>query len=76
MRNLILIPVLFLLGTLSCFADADHSSIWNKANSFYVQKQFDSAALYYEQLAQLKPLNAPITGSIRLGVPYLILNVR
>jgi len=72
MRNLILIPVLFLLGTLSCFADADHSSIWNKANSFYVQKQFDSAALYYEQLAKLKPLNAAVY--FNLGNTYYRLN--
>lgn len=72
MRNLFLIPVIFLLGTLNSFAAADHNSIWNKANTFYLQKQFDSAAFYYEQLAQLKPLNAEVY--FNLGNTYYRLN--
>jgi Tetratricopeptide repeat len=72
MRNLFLIPVIFLLGTFNSFAAADHNSIWNKANTFYIQKQFDSAAYYYEQLAQLKPLNAEVY--FNLGNTYYRLN--
>ncbi len=72
MRNLFLIPVIFLLGTFNSFAAADHNSIWNKANTFYLQKQFDSAAFYYEQLAQLKPQNAEVY--FNLGNTYYRLN--
>ena len=72
MRNLFLITVALILGSLHCFADGNYSAQWQKGNNFYEQKQYDSAAFYYEQIAALKPLNAEIY--YNLGNTYYRLN--
>jgi tetratricopeptide (TPR) repeat protein len=72
MRNLFFITVALVLGSLHCFANADYSAQWQKGNSFYQQKQYDSAAYYYEEIAALKPINAEIY--YNLGNTYYRLN--
>jgi tetratricopeptide (TPR) repeat protein len=45
---------------------------WQNANTFYSQKQYDSAAFYYEKIAALKPNNASVY--FNLGNTYYRLN--
>lgn len=52
-----------LCNILSLFAGTLHAADnttarWNKANAFYTAKQYDSAALYYEELLKTYPENA------------------
>ncbi len=72
MRNLLLITNILLLGAIHCFANGDYNALWQKGNDFYQQKQYDSAAFYYEQIAILKPGNATIF--YNLGNTYYRLN--
>jgi len=58
--NRILSILFFVVCATTCFAAADVNPVWQKANSFYQQKQYDSAIYYYEQLAASKPDNAPL----------------
>ena len=60
MRNLVSITVALLLSALHCLAAGNYPSLWQKGNSFYEQKQYDSAAVYFEQIAAVKPQNAEI----------------
>ncbi len=71
MRNLFLITAA-LIVSLQCYATGNYNSDWQKANSYYQQKQYDSAAIWYEQIAGLKPLNAEIY--YNLGNTYYRLN--
>ena len=66
------IVVLLLLCTLRCMAVVNHDEQWKKANAFYEQKQYDSAAFYYEQITALKPKNAEVY--YNLGNTYYRLN--
>jgi tetratricopeptide (TPR) repeat protein len=50
--------VLCLFLPLLAGASAGDDGIWNKANNFYVQKQYDSAEAYYSKLLQKYPGNA------------------
>jgi tetratricopeptide (TPR) repeat protein len=47
-----------LLGFSAANAGSADDALWHKANTFYLQKQYDSAAAYYEQLLRQHPDNA------------------
>ncbi|MCD6011283.1 MAG: hypothetical protein K0Q79_1145 [Flavipsychrobacter sp.] len=72
MRTLIAITVILLTGLGQAYAVPADNGIWQKGNLFYQQKQYDSAAFYYEQLAAQKPRNADIY--YNLGNTYYRLN--
>jgi hypothetical protein len=75
MRNLLLIFVVLFTGTLHSLATVetvDHNLLWQKGNEFYEQKQYDSAAYYFEQIAATKPQNADLY--YNLGNTYYRLN--
>ncbi len=57
--------------TLGSYA-ADHNAMWQKANAFYQQRQYDSAAAYYEQIAAQQPQNATLY--YNLGNAYYRMN--
>lgn len=61
-----------LLLSINSFADVPYNQWWQKANSFYQQKNYDSAVSYYEQLAALNPENPVIF--YNLGNGYFRLN--
>lgn len=65
------ITAFFLFIVLQVYA-GDPNAVWQKANKCYQQKQYDSAALYYEQIAALNPGNAVIY--FNLGNTYYRLN--
>jgi hypothetical protein len=72
MRQVLTI-VFILLSFVDCLsATPTTADVWKKANSYYKQKQYDSAAYYYEQLTQLKPQNAELY--YNLGNTYYRLN--
>lgn len=70
------IVFLFSLIFLCCFgranADIPYNQYWTKANQFYTQKQYDSAAFYYEKIAETKPENATLY--YNMGNAYYRLN--
>ena len=72
MRNLLLIAAVLSLSSLHCLGAGSYNLQWQKGNGFYQQKQYDSAAFYYEQIAALKPINAEIY--YNLGNTYYRLN--
>ena len=72
MRKTIAISAVILLSALHCSATGNYSQQWQKATAFYDQKQYDSAAFYFEQIAALKPLNAELY--YNLGNTYYRLN--
>ena len=67
---------LFLLLLIAAYTKAYTSPSvdkwWKNANTFYEQKQYDSAAHYYEKIAALKPDNATVY--YNLGNTYYRLN--
>lgn len=71
-RLLVIVLILFTGAVQTCVAAADHNTIWQKGNGYYQRKLYDSAAVYYEQLAALKPRNAEIY--FNLGNTYYRLN--
>jgi hypothetical protein len=72
MRNLFGLTFILFSGVLPCFAAGDYNVQWQKGNAFYQQKQYDSAAWYFEQIAALKPRNADVY--YNLGNTYYRLN--
>lgn len=58
--------------SLQAVAAADNSKLWAAGNKMYLLKQYDSAAIYYEQIAQQKPRNAQVY--YNLGNTYYKLN--
>lgn len=72
MRKLFAIIITLLTGLGQAHAVPAHGDVWQKGNAFYQQKQYDSAAFYYEQLAAQKPRNADIY--YNLGNTYYRLN--
>ena len=72
MRTLFLILTVVFLGALHSSASGDHNDQWKKGNVLYEQKQYDSAAHYFEQIATLKPENAEVY--YNLGNTYYRLN--
>jgi hypothetical protein len=70
MRKLLfIIPLAFF--ALTGIA-ADQNNLWKAGNAYYEQKQYDSAAYYFEQIAALKPQNATVY--YNLGNAYYRLN--
>lgn len=49
--------LLFLVVSFNQVMAADSDVTWKKANSFYTAKQYDSAAVYYEQLLKGEETN-------------------
>lgn len=64
--------LLLLLSNLSVCIAADVQRLWKIATDFYLQKQYDSALSYYEELAKNKPANADLY--YNLGNVYYRLN--
>jgi len=55
-RLLLIISVLLAAGA----AHASVQALWQRGNEFYRQRQYDSAAVYYEQVIALQPGNASV----------------
>src|SRR4051812_15187191 len=72
MKNLACLLVLTILY-IHAGAAPSYSAQWEKAGNFYSNKQYDSAAYYYEQIAALKPRNAAVY--YNLGNSYYRLNL-
>src|SRR4051812_28063954 len=72
MTRSFLISAILLLSTLHTFAAVNTTVQWQKAASFYAAKQYDSAAIYFEQVAAMKPRNADLY--YNLGNSYYKLN--
>lgn len=72
MRTLFLMLAVIFLGAVHSSASGDHNDQWKKGNVLYEQKQYDSAAHYFEKIAALKPENAEIY--YNLGNTYYRLN--
>ena len=72
MSKLFLIPAILLLSTWSCFASGNYNAQWQKGTAFYAQKQYDSAAYYFEHIAAMKPQNSEVY--YNLGNTYYRLN--
>lgn len=60
MWKICLVGGLLLFDFPTTYAAGTDDALWQKANAFYSQKQYDSASLYYEQLLQKYPDNAPL----------------
>jgi hypothetical protein len=60
-----------LFCAVSCFAD-NVTIDWQKGNSFYEAKQYDSAVYYFDLIAQTRPANAAVY--YNLGNAYYRLN--
>lgn len=67
----LLLVVAILLVHISSFA-SPYDKWWNEGNRCYNQKQYDSAAYYFEQIAALKPADAAVY--YNLGNTYYRLN--
>ena len=72
MKNPFLIIAILVLPVLQLFAADNSAAFWAKGNEFYHQKQYDSAAVYYEKIAALKSQNAELY--YNLGNSYYRLN--
>jgi tetratricopeptide (TPR) repeat protein len=59
MSRQIILAILLLLATVSRGADATGYQ-WQRATALYDQKEYDSSASYFEQIAKLKPANAVV----------------
>jgi tetratricopeptide (TPR) repeat protein len=68
-RSFVLAGLLILLSA-GCIASPQDA--WQKGNAFYQQKNYDSAAYYFEQLAASKPADAGLY--YNLGNTYYRLN--
>ncbi len=67
--SLIFMATLF---SLSVFATGNYDDWWQKGNNYYEQKAYDSAELYFNKIAELKPRNAAVY--YNLGNTYYRLN--
>ncbi len=67
----LLVFTAILLVHISSFA-SPYDKWWNEGNRCYNQKQYDSAAYYFEQIAALKPADAAVY--YNLGNTYYRLN--
>lgn len=71
MRALALL-VCLLLSSVAMHAADNYGTYWQKANAAYKQKNYDSAAHYYEQIASAKPADYEVY--YNLGNTYYKLN--
>jgi hypothetical protein len=72
MNKVITIITIILVTAWHSYAAPNYEQQWKMGNDFYAQKQYDSAAYYFEQLASLKPKNAEVY--YNLGNTYYRLN--
>lgn len=74
MRKVFFIALILTWSAMYGFATepSGEQLLWQKGNNFYQQKQYDSAAYYYEQIASLKPRNREVY--YNLGNTYYRLN--
>lgn len=72
MKKLLLFLLILLTYTISFAADS-YNSWWQAANKFYAQKEYDSAAAYYEKIAAQNPNDATVY--YNLGNTYYRLNL-
>lgn len=68
------VAMLFVMTIVHSEAGAaeNFQATWQKANAFYQQKEYDSAAYYFEQIASAKPADATVF--YNLGNTYYRLN--
>ena len=64
--------VCLLLSSVAMHAADNYGAYWQKANAAYKQKNYDSAAHYYEQIASAKPADYEVY--YNLGNTYYKLN--
>jgi hypothetical protein len=67
-----LLTVLFVFLAATAIAKPNHDAVWQQANNFYQQKQYDSAVVYYEQLVAQRVDEAELY--YNLGNAYYRLN--
>lgn len=72
MNKLVALLILSIV-CIKASAAPPYSAWWDKAGNFYKEKQYDSAAYYYEQIAALKPADAAVY--YNLGNTYYRLNL-
>jgi len=72
MSRLFFILTVVLFTAMHSLAVSNDNAGWQKGNNFYQQKQYDSAAYYFEQIAAGKPQNAEVY--YNLGNTYYRLN--
>lgn len=70
-KQLSLTLTILLLSAVTFAAD-DYQTWWKKGNQYYQQKEYDSAAHYYSQIATASPANAEVY--YNLGNAYYRLN--
>lgn len=70
-KRVLLFIVTYILS-FQLFATTDHNTWWEKGNEMYNQEQYDSAAYYYNLIAEQKPDNAEVY--YNLGNTYYRLN--
>lgn len=72
MSKQLLLIFLNVLLTLTVFANNDYSNWWNDGNNYYQLKNYDSAAYFYNKIAEQHPDNAEVY--YNLGNTYYRLN--
>lgn len=72
MSKYLSLTIIALLLFLGANAKADYVALWQKANNFYTQKNYDSALANYALIAAEKPHNAEVY--YNLGNAYYKLN--
>lgn len=71
-KHYCLLLSLILIGMSTADAANKYGPVWNKANAYYQQKKYDSAAILYTKIASQKPSNPEIY--YNLGNTYYRLN--
>lgn len=72
MSKLISLSFLTLLLSINTQAANNYEGLWDKGHAYFQEQNYDSAAYYYEQIAQQKPHNAEVY--YNLGNAYYRLN--
>jgi tetratricopeptide (TPR) repeat protein len=72
MKKLEILIALLVISSCVFAADAPYSNWWQKGNAFFQKQQFDSAAHYYEKIADQNPEEAIVY--YNLGNAYYRLN--
>ncbi len=72
MRNIFILTFILFSFVLPGYAAGDNNLYWQKGNDYYQQKQYDSAAWYFELIAAQKPNSADVY--YNLGNTYYRLN--
>lgn len=60
MKKIILFFIYIFISVLTVKASETVGEIWQKANAFYQQKNYEEAIVWYEKLANTKPNNASV----------------